>query len=269
MNKKLVLPAVLMMVSVCAHAESDSDGEWEFEFMPYLWASAMTGDVQVKKPVSIGPISRTLPKTSVDMDFSDIWNILDFGAMGAFEARKDRVGLLFDAIYMKVSDSASVDGPLGLANFKAKATLKQTMISAGLAYRILDEETKFDLIGGARYVKMDLDVSVNATSPIPALDNRLGKVKRNPDRDWIDPYIGARVQHQLNNQWSIDGYADVGGFGVGSDFTWQASVGAGYKFTDNITGKFGYRYMSIDYDHDQFVYDMVLDGVYAGASIKF
>ena len=81
---------------VNAQSAGGPSGDWRYEFTPYLWASGMKGDVQ----------AGNLPRTSVDMSFTDILDILDFGIMGAFEARKGRWGLLFDAIYMKVSDPA-------------------------------------------------------------------------------------------------------------------------------------------------------------------
>jgi opacity protein-like surface antigen len=85
----------------------------------------------------------------------------------------------------------------------------------------------------------------------------------------VDPYIGVRVQHPLTDRLTVVGYADVGGFGVGSDSTWQALVGASYEFTKTISGKFGYRYLSVDYDKGGFLYDMANSGVYAGVGFRF
>jgi hypothetical protein len=73
-----------------------------FEVTPYLWAAGIDGDIQFGR----------LPKTNVDQSFSDILDVLGIGVMGAFEARKDRWGFLFDAMYLKISDDASTPGPL-------------------------------------------------------------------------------------------------------------------------------------------------------------
>ena len=40
--------------------------------------------------------------------------------------------------------------------------------------------------------------------------------------DWADPFIGARLQHQLAPSQEITLRGDVGGFGAGSQFSWQA-----------------------------------------------
>ena len=42
-----------------------------------------------------------------------------------------------------------------------------------------------------------------------------------------------------------------------------------YAFTKSVTGKLGYRYMSIDYDKDGFRYDMDQRGFYVGVGIRF
>ena len=75
--------------------------------------------------------------------------------------------------------------------------------------------------------------------------------------------------YPLSNKWALTGYADVGGFGVGSDFTWQVGAGAVYKYSDKYSIKFGYRLLSVDYNKDGFVYDMKSDGLFVGMGVKF
>jgi opacity protein-like surface antigen len=53
-----------------------------------------------------------------------------------------------------------------------------------------------------------------------------------------------RVSHPVSDRWAIAGYAGIGGFGAGSDITWQALAGMDYRFSRSITGKFGYRYIT-------------------------
>jgi len=94
-------------------------------------------------------------------------------------------------------------------------------------------------------------------------------VAASAEKSWVDPYIGVRVQHPIAERWTLVGYADVGGFGVGSDFTWQALAGVNYEFSKAIAGKFGYRYLYVDYDKDGFRYDMANSGLYLGVGIRF
>lgn len=242
-----------------AQTAGGQSGGWQYELTPYLWASGMKGDAQ----------AGALPKTSVDMSFTDILDVLDFGLMGAFEARKGRWGLLFDAIYMKVSDSATASrtgpGPIG-ATLTAHADVKmeQTMLAGALAYRAVEGRSPVDVIGGLRYSKIDVSANINAS-----LFGQTGFASRSGDKDWVDPYVGLRIQHPLAERWTFVGYADIGGFGAGSDFTWQTALGVNYDFSKTVSGKFGYRYLSVDYDKGGFVYDMKTQGVYLGVGIRF
>lgn len=226
--------------------------EWSYELTPYLWASRMDGDVKA------GP----LPEISVDMKFSDILENLDFGFMTEFEARNGRWGLLLDGIYMKVSDSAKASNPPLSA--KADAEIEQTMLAGAVAYRAVEGNVPLDVIGGLRYSWIDAEARIDAS-----LFGQAGKVRRSGDKSWADPYIGVRVAYPLGDKWTAVGYADVGGFGVGSDFTWQGSVGFEYAWSKSVSAKFGYRYLMVDYDDDGFRYDMANDGMYAGVGMRF
>ncbi len=70
----LLLAAMAGLGTGSAMAEGSKPADaWQYELTPYLWASRMDGNVKA------GP----LPKTSVDMKFSDILDNLDAGFMTA------------------------------------------------------------------------------------------------------------------------------------------------------------------------------------------
>jgi opacity protein-like surface antigen len=113
-----------------------------------------------------------------------------------------------------------------------------------------------DLVGGLRYNSIRSELGLSGT-PVAAAE------------DWWDPFIGVRAQIPLAERWSLMGYADIGGFGVGSDFTWQALVGVNYAFSTSTTMRLGYREVSVDYDRGNFLYDMRMGGVYLSMSVRF
>ncbi len=41
-------------------------------------------------------------------------------------------------------------------------------------------------------------------------------------KNWIDPLIGGRYLWRFADGWNIIARGDIGGFGVGSDFSWHA-----------------------------------------------
>jgi opacity protein-like surface antigen len=62
--------------------------------------------------------------------------------------------------------------------------------------------------------------------------------------------------------------ADIGGFGVGSDLTWQLFGGVGYQCTRNVEVEAGWRYLAIDYDDDGMVFDATVSGLILGLGFK-
>jgi hypothetical protein len=64
----------------------------------------------------------------------------------------------------------------------------------------------------------------------------------------MDPILIARLTASIREKWLFHLRGDLGGFGIGSDFTWQLEAYAGYRFSKLFQLKAGYRYISIDYD---------------------
>jgi len=263
--RTLVLAAVLAALSLSpapaqAQAAAAAHGSgWTFDLTPYIWGVAMSGDVQ----------GGALPAINIDMSFSDILENLDAGLLGAFEARKGRWGMLFDAIYMKLEGSGTASrtgpGPIGAtATASADLELTQKMFAAAVAYRMQEGRAPIDVIGGLRYSKIEADATINGSFFAQA-----GTVARSAEKDWVDPYIGVRALYPIANHWTLVSYVDIGGLGVGSDFTWQAVLGANYEISKTFAAKFGYRYLSVDYDKDGFVYDMSNSGLFLGLGIRF
>ena len=68
--------------------------------------------------------------------------------------------------------------------------------------------------------------------------------------EWVDPLIGARVGWETG-KWRFDAAGDIGGFEVGSDLAWQASLGVGYAFTRSFELGLAYRVLDIDASFDR------------------
>jgi hypothetical protein len=237
--------------AVAAAEEVPSADEWKFEATPYFWAAGMSGWSRVG--------SRT-PTVRFDADFSEVWDHLDFGAMGSFEARKGRWGILFDAIYVKVSQRSKplADGFLGTVD----TTLKQTILQAAGAYRVYDSpKTPIDVLAGVRYNNLngDLDFSSSRLLPNGASPSR--------SVDWTDGFVGVRGSYALTEKWSLMGYADAGT--GGSDYSWQLIAGTSYDFSKTVVGKFGYRIISMKYESNNFLYNAKTRGLYLGVGIRF
>jgi hypothetical protein len=87
-------------------------------------------------------------------------------------------------------------------------------------------------------------------------------------KNWADPVVGVRGVASLSPRVFVTGKFDVGGFGVGSDFTGQAFGGAGFQLKPKIAVIGGYRYLRADYVNEGFVFRTTMNGIVLGAKFK-
>ena len=82
---------------------------------------------------------------------------------------------------------------------------------------------RLDALAGARYfdLQLDFDLGLNAGRLPPF-------VERSPSVSVLDAVVGVKGHVDLNGQWYVPYYLDLG---TGqSNFTWQALAGVGYRF---------------------------------------
>ena len=87
--------------------------------------------------------------------------------------------------------------------------------------------------------------------------------------DFTDPIIAARTNIRLNDRWSAIGYADLGGFGAGSDWTAQLYATVNLKLRDRLFVSAGYRHLTVDYDEGGPGFDATFSGPILGISLQF
>ena len=232
-----------------AFSQSDSSqaGGWMFEFTPYLLGSGLSGEVGVG----------LLPAQSVDASFSDLVKVLDFGLMGSFEGHTDNWGFLVDGMYIKLSDDAST--PAGVLYSSVHGEMTQQLYTIAGTYRYVTGPTTLSLVGGARYVAAKAELSL-----VPDSTNTRN---RTVTQNWWDGFAGGRVQYVIAENWMLLGYADIGV--GGSNLSWQVLGGTSYQFSETWSGKLGYRYISMNYNKNNFLYDVGMGGIYAGVGIRF
>ena len=84
---------------------------------------------------------------------------------------------------------------------------------------------------------------------------------------WVDPFVGIRAQHYLTDRIYVAALADIGGFGVGSELTWNAGGGVGVHIRENIALEAFYRHMSVDYD-DDILFNVDMSGLFLGFKVN-
>ena len=253
-----VTATVGLVIAPAQAAESTADA-WQFEVTPYIFGAGLRGTT------GVGPVT-----ADIDASFGDILKHFDSGFMAAAEARKGPWIFAFDGVYFRLKDQAtrSWQGPggIGSATGDLEATVTQLVYQLALAYRVKDDATKVDVLGAGRYTRLETDLNLVTTTG-PLLPGNTRSVSGSAD--WWDPVVGARALIPFAEHWTFMGYADVGGFGVGSKITYQAIAGANWEFARSFTAKFGYRYMYQKYDKNNFLWDVAAHGAYIGLGIAF
>jgi hypothetical protein len=93
------------------------------------------------------------------------------------------------------------------------------------------------------------------------------------DKTWVDPLVGLILHSSGERRVQLKVYTEIGGFGLGSDFTWQVFPTVGFKFTDHFSLEAGYRWLDMDYStgdgNEQFVYDVLTQGPIGGLAFRF
>jgi hypothetical protein len=230
--------------------------DWVVQVTPYLWAAGMEGDVSAFQQA---------PAVHVDVPFSEIWDDLNFGGFLNVWARRDRFVFSGDLMYVNLSDAAVVRPLPNLApglEISAELDSIQFYATAEAGYRVVDApEFKLDALAGGRlwYVSNDLSL---------ALDGG-GSRSFEEDFSWFDPLVGARAFYSITDRLSVMGQADIGGFGAGSELTWSVLGTFNYIFNDHWSASVGYKHLSVDYDHDGYVFDVDMSGPVIGVTYRF
>jgi len=220
-----------------ATAQSTGD-KWNVFVAPYLMGPAMSGETTARGV-----------DVDIDASASDIFSNLQFGAMGIAVARKGNWGFGSDLIWMALGTTVrntNVDVNQGAFAFYGLRQLGPAAdVTFGLRVNTLQSTLKFK----------GPDVTVSQ------------------DQTWVDPIAGVTLRSPAGRRVQLRLYTEVGGFGAGSDFTWQVFPTLSLRLTDKASLEFGYRWLDLDYDtgegNEQFRYDVLTQGPVVGFGFKF
>jgi hypothetical protein len=226
----------------------ETQSGWEFTVAPYFWAAGLSGDIR-----QFG-----LPQVTVDADFGDILSNLDFAFMATAEARYDRFSVVGDIIYAKLGADAHT--PNGILARSVDVTSETFAGLLGVGYAVLEDPNgHLDVVGGMKVWSVDTDISFNG--------GLLAGVERDDSATWVDAVVGLRGNYFFTKEIYVTGWGLVGG--GGADVDWDVGAGLGYKFNDTVSAVAGYRAIGVNYDKDDFVFDVVQQGPIVGVAFHF
>ncbi len=247
---KILLILIFIISPFLIFPQNDSDdiqdeqSQWEFDLTPYIWFSSITGEVSF--------LNQTVP---VDAEFKDILDQLSFGALIHAEAHSGSWTLFTDLIFMKIKEDGNIRDTSQTLNIE----LDQIVWELGAGYRIirLEDYLAVDGLFGMRYFGLKPSIDISQQN---VLDKSV---------DFVDPFFGIRFK-TLNGKWINSARFDVGGLGIGSEFSWKLNLLIGYQFSDLFSWYLGYQGYDVDYEGDNnFVYDVYTGGFITGFNFHF
>ena len=185
--------------------------------------------IGISGEANVGPLS-----TEIDMSLSEVLDHLEFAAMGSYRYNTDKWSFQTDAIWASLQGEQ--EGAQGLT--RTTLDLDQLILEADGGYKFNDN---LELVFGARYWDIDPTLEVHATG---------GGIlaSANGGNSWVDPLVGLSVATPIGDNWTFVARGDVGGFGVGSDFAWHATVHFDWHTGEHFTMVFGYRIFDVDFE---------------------
>jgi opacity protein-like surface antigen len=238
-------------------AKSERAGGWDFHVAPYLWLSSISMDLDSPNVSS-----------ATDVDFTDLFQELDFAMQIHFEARRDRLALYLDESYIKVS-------PVAADSFLVQESidLRQNILEFGVGYAVVDKHVgksqnrRFRVepfVGGRwTWIKPKVKVKIRPLGVNTASD---------ASSDFLDLVTGIRFGGDISEKWGYSTNLNVGGFGIGSssELSWNVTALLHYQVNDRSSLIFGYRHLDIETEpNGNTSLDTTLSGPMIGAGIKF
>jgi hypothetical protein len=232
--------------------------KWSISFTTYLWVPAMDGSLTVRGREADVDVS-------VGDSFENLVDNFKFALTGHLEARKDRLSIFGDIMYLATQDD--VDRPI---IGDGDIDVSQGFFEAGVAYAVVDNAVnenaarrfRIEPLAGLRLYYLDMEVNFDALS-------------RNPGRDemWVDGFLGVRTAIDLADRVSAFARFDIGA--GGSDLAWNVILGLdahlGKHKRLSVVG--GYRWFDVDYDDgsgsNKFEFDVLMHGPFLGLGYTF
>lgn len=115
--------------------------------------------------------------------------------------------------------------------------------------------------GGFRYYYINIYAELNRISP-----------KLDITKKWLDPIIGLTIPVNFN-RFTLVFQNDIGGFGLGSDITYNCQFYGAYKLGRIVSLELGWVYENINYSEEKrkeyFTYKVVMQGPMLGVVFRF
>jgi hypothetical protein len=221
---------------------TNDDDKWHFVVAPYLWFPGLSG--------TTGVLGHT---ASVHVSAGDVLSNFNFGIMGAVEARKNRLILPVDFMWVRLKDNKGLPetdfGPTS-----ATVRITESILTPKIGYRLADTERwKLDALFGIRYWHLGESLTLNPST-----------TQFSRAQNWVDFNLGMRVAAAVTPKMSVTVFGDEGAGGSRLDY--QVGGFLGYRVKHSTALLLGWRYLYVDRHENGAFLDVHSSGPVLGVS---
>lgn len=234
----LTLGAALLVPGSVRAQQTAAEPSWEFSLKPYLFLSGLSGSVTGNE--------LTFP---INSSFSDLVDNLRIGGFISLAGVKGQWGFLADFEYISLQGGNSGRVPVDL---RLDTTIGELDATFGPAR---DSSLKF--VGGVRLFDVGQSLLIADEPTLEA------------SATVVDPILGAIGAWEVGDHWLFQMRGDLGGFGIGSEFTYQLMLEFQWRISDSVGLPFGYRVLGYRIQQDQVELDIKLSGLFLGLDFRF
>ena len=189
--------------------------KWNVAVTPFLWLPSMSGEMEsnyLNQNFKLGAI--------------DIISNLKMAFMVNAEVSKGKVFLMPSYVYAKIgTDKVAASFPNG---DELTIAPDMTMNIAGLNIGL------HEAVSGKLIIDPYLGVRYNSFNTTLEVTGLLKATRVDEDAVFTDPLMGLRILYFPHPRVPLMLRSDVGGFGIGSDYSWNAVLDAGYTLSPQI-----------------------------------
>lgn len=220
-QSKFIFLALILFAATCTlnaqdryYPNGDPD-KWNFQITPIMWLPAMSGEIQSSY------LSQEFNVAGIDL----ISNLKMAFFLNA-EISKGKVFVMPTYTYTKIGTDKVLFTAPNDENVSVAPTLALNIggLIVGL-HEAVNEKLIIDPYIGVRYNSFATTLELQGLMETQEVEEKA---------DFTDPLFGLRIIYFPHPRVPIIFRSDVGGFGLGSDYSWTAMLDAGYSLSPQL-----------------------------------
>jgi len=218
------------------YAQDRGNPGWYLRLTPYLWFS----NIDTEESLEVGHGDHIVGDFFVPVGSS----VLEKSWALRLEVGKRRIRGIINLSRANIKNPTNITN-INDANITSPANYDFTwftgefFVAAQVGPFVTDRA--FEIYVGGRYVNQQQDVIA------PAQPDATQKVTET----WFEPVLGGRLFAEAGNRFWAMFHTDIGGFTIGSDYTWTLGGELGFRLAKPVDITMRYNYQELQFDNGE------------------